>query len=191
MARAGISPNQVTVVGMVVVTAGSVLVAGSAKVLGALVILLGSASDMLDGAVARGGGKASKAGAFLDSTLDRFSDAAVFSAIAFSAFGSDLWRVTAGPSISEKLELGAPVVAVLALAALVGGSLTSYIKARAEGLGLSCDVGIIERPERILIACGGLLSGTTSVALSILVLLSWVTVVQRFMHTWKQAHQHP
>lgn len=191
MARAGVTPNQVTVVGAGVVIGGSVLVAGSSDLLGALVILLGSASDLLDGAVARGGGTASKAGAFLDSTLDRISDAAVFSAVAFGAVGSELWTVDAGPSVPDRVSLDPVLVVALALGALVGGSLTSYIKARAEGLGLRCDVGIIERPERILIICAGLLTGTTSVALMVLVLLSWVTVVQRFRHTWQQVRQSP
>ena len=68
------------------------------------------------------------------------------------------------------------------------GFMTSYIKARAEGLGMRCDVGVIERPERMMLAGAGLVFGLTGGALVLLVALSAVTVVQRFRHTWRQAH---
>lgn len=134
-------------------------------------------ADMLDGVLARMQGSTGTFGAFLDSTLDRVADAAVFAGIA-------IWLATGGHN---------RVLAAVALFCLVVGGLVSYAKARAEGLGLRCDVGIAERTERLLIGLVAIgLSGlgvpyVLSVGLWILAVLSAVTFGQRVYAVRKAA----
>ncbi|HEX5017849.1 MAG TPA: CDP-alcohol phosphatidyltransferase family protein [Actinomycetes bacterium] len=169
--RLKISPDAVTVIGTVgtSVTALYFYPRGDFFV-GTLVICLFVFSDSLDGTMARLAGRSSTWGAFLDSTLDRVADAAIFCGIA-------LWFTGEGDD---------PTMAVVTLAALVGGLLVSYARARAEGLGATASVGIAERTERLvltLVAAG--LSGLfdapwlLDAALWVVAVLSWVTVVQR------------
>ena len=120
---------------------------------------------MLDGVVARTNGKASKFGALLDSTLDRYSDAALFLGAAAYFYGIDH---IAG--------------AALSLGTLVGAMLVSYVRARAEGLDIPCHVGIMERPERIVLLAVGCLTGWMFPAMIVLFVLSHVTVLQRILH---------
>ncbi|RCV51037.1 phosphatidylinositol phosphate synthase [Marinitenerispora sediminis] len=174
LARLGVTPNMVTLVGTagVVVSALFFYPRGDLYV-GTLVITVFVLFDMLDGAVARATGTTSKWGAFLDSTLDRLSDAAVFS-------GLLLWFMTEGDD---------PVLAGVALFCMVGGFGVSYIKARAEGLGVNCDVGVAERTERlivVLVAVGLHGLGVPYVlagGLWLLAVLSAVTIVQRLVET--------
>jgi CDP-diacylglycerol---glycerol-3-phosphate 3-phosphatidyltransferase len=178
LARAGVSPDVVTLLGTVGVSAGALACYPSGRfVTGTLIITAFVFSDMLDGAVARARGGGSRWGAFLDSSLDRVGDAAIFSGLAlyFAGVGND-----------NRL-------AALALYCLVAGLLTSYVRARAEGLGLRADVGIAERTERlvvILFATG--LSGLFDYpplldgALWLLAAASTVTVVQRFVVVHRQ-----
>jgi CDP-diacylglycerol--glycerol-3-phosphate 3-phosphatidyltransferase len=134
--------------------------------------------DMVDGAVARIGGLSSRFGAVLDSSCDRIADSAVFGALAWWFARHDQ-----------------PALLAAALLCLVLGSLTSYIKARAEGAGFSCNVGIAERSERLIIVLVGTgLTGSPigipyaqAVALWILVLASTITVSQRLATVWQQA----
>lgn len=178
LARAGVNPDVVTVTGTLGVVAGSTtLVATGHLVLGPLVCTVFLLSDLLDGLVARHRGTASLWGAFLDSSLDRVADAAAFGSLAYFFF-------TRGQS---------PLIGAVALVCLVGGSVTSYVKARAEGLGLSADVGIAERAERLIIAGVAVLAqGLTGVpwlgpaGLWVLAVLSVVTVVQRFREVRRQ-----
>ena len=101
-------------------------------------------TDVLDGAMARARGTASRFGALLDSTMDRVADGAVFGALA-------CWLAVTGDRL---------LAVVAALICLVAGQVVSYVKARAEGLGLTCDVGLAERTERlIIVGVGGLLTG--------------------------------
>jgi CDP-diacylglycerol--glycerol-3-phosphate 3-phosphatidyltransferase len=175
----GVSPNAVTVVGTVGVVGGALGFYPRGDFLtGTIVITCFVFSDMLDGAIARARGSTGVFGAFLDSTLDRMGDAAVFG-------GLVLWFAGGGHSL---------LMAGVALYDLVAGSLTSYIKARAESLRLSCNVGLAERSERllaILIATG--FTGIFGVpALQVVVL--WVlagamtvTVIQRLVEVRRQA----
>ena len=144
---------------------------------GTLVITAFVFSDMLDGAVARVSGRTGKWGAFLDSTLDRVGDGAIFGALA-------LWYAGDGNSIT---------LCAVALYDLVAGSVTSYAKARAESLGLTCNVGIAERSERllgILIPTG--LSGLfdlpilRTIALWALAVATTITVFQRLVEVRRQ-----
>jgi phosphatidylglycerophosphate synthase len=179
LARAGVSPDVVTLVGTVGVSAGAlVFYPRGSFFLGTVVITAFVFSDMLDGALARARGGGTRWGAFLDSSLDRVGDAAVFGGLVlyYAGRGAD------------------PALAALALFCLVAGALTSYVRARAEGLGMRCDVGIAERSERlitILVATG--LSGLFDApwlrvaALWLLAVASTVTVLQRFAFVRRQA----
>lgn len=180
LADAGVSPDVITVVGTVGVSAGALAFYPRGSFLvGTLVITLFVFSDMLDGAVARArGGPDSPWGAFLDSSLDRVADAAIFGAVA-------LWYAGRGDDL---------LLCGLALYCLVSGLLTSYVKARAEGLGLRCDVGIAERSERLIVILAGCgLSGIFGlplirvVALWLLAVASTVTVAQRLVTVRRQA----
>lgn len=136
LARIGITPNEVTIVGTLGVAGGALALFPSGHLFAGTVVCTAFVfADMLDGAVARVAGSTGAWGAFLDSTMDRVADAAVFGGIAVWLSGGGHDRLLAG----------------VALFCLVTGALVSYAKARAEGIGLRCDVGIAERPERLLI----------------------------------------
>lgn len=176
--RLGVSPDVVTVVGTAGVSVGALVFYPRGSFFwGTVFITCFVFSDMLDGAVARARGGGSPWGAFLDSTLDRVGDAAVFG-------GLLLWYAGRGDDL---------LLAAVALWCLVAGALTSYIKARAEGLGLRCDVGIAERSERlitILVATG--LSGLFDLpalrigALWVLAVATTITVGQRLVEVRRQ-----
>jgi CDP-diacylglycerol--glycerol-3-phosphate 3-phosphatidyltransferase len=178
LGRAGVTPDMVTVTGTVGAVAGAVLLIGTGHLFwGAFTVTVFVLLDMLDGALARARGGGSVFGAVLDSVGDRAADAAIF--------GSLVWWYS-GDGDDRLLVL-------LALLCLVLGVLTSYIKARAEGAGLSCDVGIVERTERLILVLAG--TGFTGlgvpyavhVALWLLLAGSAVTVVQRIVAVHRSA----
>jgi CDP-diacylglycerol--glycerol-3-phosphate 3-phosphatidyltransferase len=178
LARMGITPNVVTVAGTVGVVGGALGMFPRGELFwGTILITIFVLFDMLDGAVARVTGGGTTWGAYLDSTLDRVADAAIFS-------GLILWLAGKGDDLP---------LAVLALYCLASGALVSYAKARAEGLGLTCDVGIAERGERILVAlvAAGLdglgVPYALLVGLWLLAAASTVTVVQRIVVVRGQA----
>ncbi|HEX8498313.1 MAG TPA: CDP-alcohol phosphatidyltransferase family protein [Actinomycetales bacterium] len=176
--RAGVSPDVVTLVGTIGVAAGALVFYPSGHLLaGTLVIVAFVFADTLDGIMARSSGRSSVWGAYLDSTLDRVGDAAVFG-------GLLLWFTGGG---DDRL------TAVLALACLTLGSIVSYSKARAEGLGMTANVGIAERAERlvaVLLTTGlvglGLPTVVLTVVLGVLAVASGITVVQRIMEVRRQ-----
>jgi CDP-diacylglycerol--glycerol-3-phosphate 3-phosphatidyltransferase len=163
----GISPNLVTLLGTFLVILACALIIMERRFLGAWVLAAGGFMDLLDGSIAKAMKAQSRRGAFLDSTTDRISDGALFATMA--------WILVDSP-----LGFG------LALAALVLGGLTSYIRARAESLGFDCDVGIAERAERVILVIAGLVLGILVPMLAVLVVLSFVTVIQRFVHVLRQ-----
>lgn len=175
--RMGISPNAVTVAGTVGVLVGAIGFAARGHLLIALVLVVVFAlTDFLDGTMARMKGGSTRFGAFLDSSMDRVADAGIFGAVAYYlATEGDRWGMVA------------------ALLCLGVGQIVSYVKARAEGLGMTCNVGIAERPERLLsVGVGGLLTiigleWALPAALWILAVLSVITVGQRIAHVYKQA----
>jgi len=184
--RAGITPNMITVAGFLITVMTAVLIGRGRLLLGGVVLIAGSLLDMLDGAVARATGSGSKAGAFLDSTLDRFSDAAIFVGLIW--FYASAQPAAAGAQgglqdFEQNLSFGAG----LALVNLVLSLMVSYVRARAEGLGFTCNVGIAERPERIALVCAGLILDLMIPALLVLAVASAFTVAQRFVHVWRQA----
>lgn len=169
LTRAGISPNTITVAGTGIVAAGSWLVLVGSLQVGGWVLFAGVVFDMFDGAAAKAAGGGGKAGAFLDSTADRISDGLIFSALA--------WHLGGTSSLGVGLALAAGVLAFL----------TSYVRARAEGLGLEGKGGIAERPERMTLVIAGLILGLVTPALAVLVVISLITVVQRITSVWSQA----
>ncbi len=176
--RAGVSPDAVTVAGTVVSVAAALLLLGTGRLLlGGVVVTLAVLTDALDGAMARLRGGSSRWGAFLDSTMDRFADGAVFAGLAY-------WFATGGDD---------DVMCAVSIACLVLGSVTSYIKARAQSLGMTCDVGIVERLERlVLVLAGAVLTGlgiepALPVLLWVLAVLSAVTIGQRLAEVRRQA----
>jgi CDP-diacylglycerol--glycerol-3-phosphate 3-phosphatidyltransferase len=182
LARAGVTPDMVTMIGTVGAVAGAVFLIGTGHLFwGAFTVTVFVLLDMLDGALARARGGGSVFGAVLDSVGDRAADAAIFGAL--------VWWFS-GPGDNRLFVL-------LALLCLVLGVLTSYIKARAEGVGLSCDVGIVERTERlILVLVGTGFSGlgipyALHVALWVLLVGSAVTVAQRFLAVRRAAAGRP
>jgi CDP-diacylglycerol--glycerol-3-phosphate 3-phosphatidyltransferase len=171
LARAGVTPDAITLAGTVGAVAAAVLLIGTGHLWwGAFTVTVFVLLDMLDGALARARGGGSVFGAVLDSVGDRAADAAIFGAL--------VWWF-AGPGDNRLLVL-------LSLLCLVLGVLTSYVKARAEGVGLRCDVGAVERPERLVLVLVG--TGFTGlgipyalhVGLWLLLVGSAVTVAQRF-----------
>ncbi|MFD0776423.1 phosphatidylinositol phosphate synthase [Streptomonospora algeriensis] len=174
LARLGVTPSMVTLVGALGVAVSSLVFYPRGELFtGSVVVTAFVLLDMLDGAVARASDSTTRWGAFLDSTLDRLSDAAILS-------GLMLWFFGGGDS---------PALGYVSLFCLVSGFGISYIKARAEGLGANCDVGIAERAERLVIllvaaGLGGLdVPYVLSAGLWLLAALSGITVVQRLIET--------
>lgn len=173
--RAGVTPNVVTVVGTIGVLVGAVGFAARGYMLIAIVIVAISAlTDLVDGAMARARGQVGKFGALLDSTMDRVADGAIFGSLAY-------WFATTG-------EYRAASASILCL---VSGLVVSYVKARAEGLGFTCNVGLIERAERLILAGIGAVLYTVHVPygyeiiLWVLAILSLLTIWQRMFHVCK------
>ena len=177
--RAGVTPNAVTVAGTLGVLVGALgFGARGHLVAGALIVTVFALTDLLDGTMARMSGGSTKFGAFLDSSMDRVADSAVFGAVAY-------WLAT-------QHQYSGVAAALLCLAA---GGLVSYVKARAEGLGMTCNVGIAERTERLLIVgVGGMLTGfnvdpALEISLWLLAAVSIFTVGQRMAHVYRQAQR--
>ena len=176
LGRARISPNAITVSGVLIQAGAAVLIVDGRLLVAGLVATAAAFADAFDGAVAKTQGRTSKFGAVLDSTTDRLSDALFFAPLA--------WLYGVDPDIPARDE---PWVAALALVALVASFLVSYVKARAESLGFECDVGLAERAERLILMILGLLLDLVPVALLILAALSGITLVQRLVHVSAQA----
>jgi len=177
--KLGISPDVVTIVGTLGVCLGALVFYPRHEFFwGSLVCAVFALSDSLDGVMARLSGRSTKWGAYLDSTLDRVADSAIFG-------GLVLWYSGGGSR---------PYMAALALACLILGSVVSYAKARAEGLGMTANVGIADRAKRVvvvLLATGlvglGVPEVLLTVVLALLALASLITVVQRMLEVRRQA----
>lgn len=174
--RSRISPNAVTILGLLIQVGAAVLILDGAFLAAGLVAIVAAVFDVLDGAVAKARGMTSNFGAFLDSTTDRLADSLYFLPIA--------WLYAVDPDIPARDEQW---VAVLALATLVLAFMVSYVKARAEGLGFKCDIGIAERAERSIIIIAGLILNLVPIMLAVLAAASLVTVIQRIAYVYKQS----
>jgi CDP-diacylglycerol--glycerol-3-phosphate 3-phosphatidyltransferase len=178
LARTRVTPNALTVSGvsLCLVAAAIVPLENRNHILvywvAAAVFVVGSLLDILDGALARAGGKTTPFGAFLDSTTDRVGEGAMLTAIAFvlARSGRD-WAVA------------------VTAAAIAGSFLVPYVRAKAEALGLRGDVGLGSRAERVVVITAGLVLapwGVLPYAICLLAVTAWVTVVQRILHVRKQ-----
>jgi CDP-diacylglycerol--glycerol-3-phosphate 3-phosphatidyltransferase len=172
LVAAGVSPNQLTVSGMVIALGAGLAVANGAMILGLVLFVASALPDLLDGAVARAGGTDSRRGAFLDSVADRCSDAFVLIGIA--------WHLDA---------IGMAHAGLLAAGALVASLISSYVRAKGDALGLAARGGVLERAERIVVLGVGLL-----VPGLLLVPMLWVVLVgsvlsggARFASGWASA----
>ena len=179
--RAGVRPNTITTVGTGLVLASAAAYGFGHVRIGGLILLLSGIADTLDGQVARGGAMVTKFGAFYDSTLDRVGDGATF--IGIGAY------LLMAPDVAYRV----PAV-ILCMVAILSSLLVSYARARAEGLGLDCKVGIAQRAERILgLGVASLLvgAGPRAVVLegivAVLAVASTITVVQRFVYVYRNA----
>jgi phosphatidylglycerophosphate synthase len=166
--RIPFSPNFVSITGLFITAAGSALIPFD-LLLSGIIIAIGGFFDILDGLVARTNGKRTRFGAFLDSTLDRYSDSLMI-------LGAAWYFYTAGNVAGLLMSAGG----------LIGSLVTSYARARAEGLGLDCSVGILERPERVVLISAGCITGLLFPAMVIICILSHVTVIQRIIHVHTQ-----
>jgi CDP-diacylglycerol--glycerol-3-phosphate 3-phosphatidyltransferase len=170
LASFGVSPMLVSAFGLAFSIWGAVVVARGSLLGGGIFLLIAGLCDVLDGDLARRLDRASSFGAFIDSLLDRVSE--------FAYFGGILIFVVRSPNDIPAYE---PVVILIAL---MGSVLTSYARARAEGLGIECKVGVMERPERIGLLALGLIAGYKFLmaVMMLLAVTTMITVVQRVRH---------
>lgn len=179
--RAGIRPNAITTIGTLLVVASAVAFGLGRVRLGGLLYLLSGVVDTLDGAVARANQQVTRFGAFYDSTLDRVGDGATFMGIAVYYL-----LAPAGAVAHRELAI------IISMVAIIASLLVSYARARAEGLGIDCKVGLIQRAERIIgLGVPAVLVGAGPQGLvlfwivTILALASVITVVQRFVYVYQ------
>ena len=167
--KTGLSPNMLTVLGFLLNLGVAAVLATGHLLVGGFLVLFSGAFDLLDGAVARLTQRSTQFGAFLDSTLDRLSDAALL-------FGFLILYVRE----QSTLEV------LLIFVALVGSMLVSYTRARAEGLGFECEVGLLGRGERVVLLALGLLFNRVLIVLWILAIFTNLTAAQRLLYVWQK-----
>ncbi len=169
--RTGMSPDHLTILGILFAIAASFAIAQGALRGGLILVILAALPDMLDGALAKASGSASQRGAFFDSVVDRVTDSLLFGGVA--------WFYA-----SEK----SPHLALLPMAIMGVSSLISYERAKAESLGLYAKGGLMERAERIIVLCVGLLfDSLLTPILWVMLALTVATAIQRFVQVWRQA----
>ncbi|HEX7788821.1 MAG TPA: CDP-alcohol phosphatidyltransferase family protein [Methylomirabilota bacterium] len=164
--RAHVRPNHLTVVGLGVSIVAACAMAQSRLRLAALLLVVAGLCDFFDGALARLANSVSAFGAFLDSVVDRYSDQVVL-------FGLVLYYE----------RLGDIAGICLTLVTLIGTVMVSYTKARAQSVGVSCEIGLMERPERLILLIAGLTFNLLTVALVVLAILTNLTALQRILYT--------
>jgi CDP-diacylglycerol--glycerol-3-phosphate 3-phosphatidyltransferase len=172
--KLGLHPNTVTLFGFFLNVGASMILATGRLVLGGVFLLLASSVDSLDGALARVSGAKSRFGAFLDSTLDRLSEGALL-------FGLLAWL----------LRQNATLEIYLVFVILLGSVMVSYTRARAEGLGYECKVGILTRLERVAVLGVGLIIGWVRPTLIFMAVFTWITVFQRAWHVYQESRKNP
>jgi CDP-diacylglycerol--glycerol-3-phosphate 3-phosphatidyltransferase len=174
--RTGLTPDHLTIVGLVVAVGAAVAIGFGQLRLGLVLVILAALPDLFDGALAKAQGASSQRGAFFDSVVDRVTDATIFGGVA--------WYLASHDS---------PHMAMLPFAVMALSSVISYQRAKAESLGLEAKGGLMERAERIVALCIGLLFPRFLLVpvLWIMLVLTAVTAVQRFVKVWKQAAVAP
>jgi CDP-diacylglycerol--glycerol-3-phosphate 3-phosphatidyltransferase len=169
--KTGMSPDHLTIMGILFAIVAAVAIGSGALRVGLALVILAALPDMLDGALAKASNTASQRGAFFDSVVDRVTDSVLFGGVA--------WYFA-----SEK----SPHLALLPMAIMGVSSLISYERAKAEALGLYAKGGLMERAERIIVLCIGLLFDSILVPiLWIMLVLTTITAIQRFIMVWRQA----
>jgi len=175
--RTRLTPDHLTLVGLVVGAGAGVAIGWGALNLGLLLVILAALPDLLDGALAKASGSSSQRGAFFDSVIDRITDAFLLGGVAWFIIKDN----------PEHPHLGILPVAVLSVSSII-----SYERAKAESLGLSAKGGLMERAERVILLCLGLLFDNLLLpVLWLMLALTMVTAVQRFFKVWKQAAVAP
>ena len=174
LSRIGVTANALTATGIVIAGIGSVFIGQGRLFLGFIFLILTGLPDALDGAVAKASGTSSVRGAFLDSVSDRVTDILLFCGIAWYLASNESGRIMMLP------------VAVMGAAMLI-----SYQRAKAESLGFDAKGGVMERAERfIVLALGLLISDILIPVLWVMLILTLITAIQRFIKVWKQATSH-
>lgn len=190
-ARCHVHPNILSLLGLALSGAAAILYGTGNFFWAAWVVVLAGTCDVLDGLLARITGKTSRFGAFFDSTLDRFSEVFLFLGLAWYFSGG---RLAFGVVGGDTSSIRSPVAVLFIVLAIGGSFMVSYTRARAEGLGIECKIGFMQRPERmVLLIIGSLLASLPAVGLWImkiclflLALLSNFTALQRMVHVKKQ-----
>ena len=174
ISRMPVTPNQITVVGTAITFLAALLVAVGQLRWGGVVLAIGGTFDILDGALARSTRRSYPYGAFLDSTLDRYSEGAMY--IGLGAYFS-----TVGGTLGRWL-------VIATAAALAGSFLVSYVRARAQSLGFTCETGLFARPERVVVTVVGLIFGGLVLygVVFLLAILTNLTALQRIREVWLQ-----
>jgi CDP-diacylglycerol--glycerol-3-phosphate 3-phosphatidyltransferase len=170
LSKSGITPNALTFINLALNIVAAYVIATGHLLLGGVLVLVAGLFDLLDGALARFTKQTTRFGAILDSVADRISEAAILC-------GLLIWYI---PQEEASLEI------VLIFVVLIGSFLVSYIRARAEGLGWQCQVGLFTRAERVIVLAIGLLINQIFIALCVLVIFVFITVVQRLIYLRKQ-----
>jgi CDP-diacylglycerol--glycerol-3-phosphate 3-phosphatidyltransferase len=173
--RTRMTPDHLTLAGVLVAVAAAVAIGRGSLRAGLVLVILAALPDMLDGALAKASDSASQRGAFFDSVMDRVTDGILFIGVAW-------WLA----------DTSSPHAAILPMAILGVSALISYERAKAEALGLSAKGGLMERAERIIVLCVGLLFDSVLVTiLWVMLVLTIITAVQRFLLVWRQAEVSP
>lgn len=173
IARTGVTPNQLTLIGLGLNIIVAIVIATGEFRLGGVLLLIASAFDMLDGAVARATQTISKVGGFLDSTLDRYSEVVVYLGVLIFLLDTD----------------DARTASILVVVASTGALMISYARAKAESIGYTASVGLAARPERVVLLALFLIFGWTIWALWLLALVTHITAITRIVHVWRLASQ--
>lgn len=168
----GLTPNMMTMLGMLGNTIGAYYLARGELVTGGLFVLLMTPIDALDGTMARLRGESSDFGAFVDSVSDRYSELIIY-----------------GGLLYHFLTLGEPLGGLLVFGAAAGSVLVSYVKARAEGLGYQAKVGLLTRVERYLVLAPSLVFQQLYIGLTLIAVLANITALQRIWYVRRQAHE--
>lgn len=184
LAKSKLTPDILTWSGLVLTIVTASVIAAGNLFLGGFLVLLSGFFDMMDGSLARFTNKSTKFGAFLDSTVDRFSEALLLLGLLIYYLGINRQELLAGAiSFGDETAFAALLIFVV----LTFSFLTSYTRARAEGLGVDCQVGVFPRAGRVILLALGLIFNLILWALIVIALLGFITVIQRMVHVWKHA----
>jgi CDP-diacylglycerol--glycerol-3-phosphate 3-phosphatidyltransferase len=169
LSKTGLTPDILTWIGLFINIIAAAMVATNHLLIGGILVLFSGLFDILDGALARYINKTTRFGALLDSTFDRLSEALVLIGILILYINGE-----------HALEI------LLIFGVMVASFLISYIRARAEGLGIECKAGLFTRAERVIILALGLMVNQVLITLIVLAVFTFVTVIQRLVHVWRQ-----